>query len=81
MRPKNFSVDVLIDKLLQSKGDDIKDCLPEGMGELELTKSEQNLIFMLIFKCDQCGYWLNLEDEADQDGDYPGYCKSCAGED
>jgi hypothetical protein len=81
MRPDDFNVSELINKLRNSNGADIKDHLPEGMNEIELSKADQNLISMSIFKCDQCDYWLDLEDEADNDGDYPGYCKACAGED
>lgn len=81
MRPKDFDVYQLIESLAGTCNT-IQEHLPEGMEEEDLTQEDHNQIDLEIFECPQCNWWYRFgEDEADSEGDYPGYCISCAGED
>lgn len=76
MRPKDFDVQELIYDLLGTCSN-IEDHLPEGMEYDDLTTEDLQVIDDQIMLCEQCGWWVELDECFNEDG----YCHDCRDDD
>lgn len=76
-RPADFDVQKIIDYLQGTCNDldaSLRDFYPEMEYE-DLTDEDLQQIDNQIFLCDQCGWWCEISEQADEEEE--GYCAEC----
>ena len=68
MRTVDFNIHTLIEDL-QGTCHSINDHLPDGMDEDDLTMDELDHIDQEIFLCAECGWWCEVSESNDKDGE------------
>lgn len=79
MRPQDFDVHELIESL-QGTCTTIEEHLPEGMEWEDLTDEDHTQIDLEIFRCEECGWWHEISDMAEDENDEH-FCKDCRPQD
>lgn len=78
MKPENFDIAELVADLTGTCKT-IAEFLPEGMTEDDLTPDDHEHIDQEIFECTQCGWWCEVSESNDKDGE--NVCNDCNDED
>lgn len=82
MRSENFDIDNTIEYLRGTCTNTIDSAVNElypGMNEGDLTVDETNQIDDEIFECDDCGWWCEVSQRCETDGDGD-VCEECHSE-
>lgn len=60
----------------------IAECMPTDLDESHLSQADHDEIDQQIFQCEECDWWFELSDEAEElkPGADQRLCKSCGGE-
>lgn len=64
VRPKNFNIREVIEQL-KGSCDDIDSALPDRMDLEDLTNDDYIAIDTEIFQCEQCGWWCEICEQAE----------------
>lgn len=63
----------------KSLSDSVRNCTCHAYDEGSLTQKQLEMIDMVIFCCEGCGWWCDADELGESDGDEQ-YCDDCAGD-